>query len=508
MAKRKDPFSDSVNLSRTHSFTSLPLSINKYNELSELVARLSVVRALVWDMFGLKPGYVSGWTLCSQWANSGFGEQFNTQNRLWKSVVKDTLGNIEAYHAACMAKVATFLYRKYGAEIGYEKCKLISKGPVHYESDHELHRLVRKHFRFKRSKCKNQLVLDTSSYTSYVHNGRCYISIMGLVAGQRIKIPVRHNKPLDKTLRIVVNDDKTVTVHTTHTASTIDNKLPKAKATQARHKHKHILALDKGYTEVYTDHHGHTYGEGFGELLSSYSDGLKTIYQSRNKLLAIAKKAQKNGNHAKYNRIMKHNLGRIKLDHKKKVQEKRVETFIFKATHDVFAKANIVVVEDLNKPMQPKEIGKNNKRRLSAWVRGILKRSLNGLSSRYGVPVIEVNPAYTSQIDHRSGLLLGSRVRDQFYHASGGVSGADHNAAINILTRYQDGIIPVWWSKQRVYNHLFEATKQAVEKCPTQALAELDPKRSPSAVKTLVEKTLAQRSANNQMTTQESGKNE
>ena len=137
-----------------------------------------------------------------------------------------------------------------------------------------------------------------------------------------------------------------------------------------------------------------------------------------------------------------------------------------------------------------------------------IKHSLNGLSARYGVPVIEVNPAYTSQIDHRSGLLLGSRVGNQFYHASGGVSGADHNAAINILTRYQDGVIPIWWSKQKVYNHLFEATKQTVEKCPTQALAGLDPKRLPSAVKTLVKETLAQRSANNQMTAQELGKNE
>ena len=43
-----------------------------------------------------------------------------------------------------------------------------------------------------------------------------------------------------------------------------------------------------------------------------------------------------------------------------------------------------------------------------------------------------VNPAYTSQMDSKTGLLEGSRDGDKFYHANGEVGQADINAVCNI----------------------------------------------------------------------------
>ena len=49
-----------------------------------------------------------------------------------------------------------------------------------------------------------------------------------------------------------------------------------------------------------------------------------------------------------------------------------------------------------------------------------------------------VNPAYTSQIDSRTGLLQGKRRWDRFYGLDGVVLDADTNAARNILARLYD----------------------------------------------------------------------
>ena len=53
-----------------------------------------------------------------------------------------------------------------------------------------------------------------------------------------------------------------------------------------------------------------------------------------------------------------------------------------------------------------------------------------------------MNGAYTSQMDSANGLLEGKRVGDKFYRANGDVLQADHNAALNVLARLDDGDIP------------------------------------------------------------------
>ena len=83
------------------------------------------------------------------------------------------------------------------------------------------------------------------------------------------------------------------------------------------------------------------------------------------------------------------------------------------------------------------------KRRLSGWAKGLIADALTAISRCRGSALVLVNPAYTSQIDSRTGLLQDTRRGDRFHGLDGVVLNADTNAARNILGRlYDDEITP------------------------------------------------------------------
>jgi len=88
--------------------------------------------------------------------------------------------------------------------------------------------------------------------------------------------------------------------------------------------------------------------------------------------------------------------------------------------------------------MSSKFFGKNINRRLSAWTKGVIAEALDCVSRRRGSTVVLINPAYTSQIDSRTGCRLGTRQEDQFHCFDGVVLQADQNAARNVLARLSD----------------------------------------------------------------------
>lgn len=99
----------------------------------------------------------------------------------------------------------------------------------------------------------------------------------------------------------------------------------------------------------------------------------------------------------------------------------------------------ILVFEDLKRIPQPKrgEIGgKAVRRRLSLWQHGAIRTAVKNKAQEAGLPVVEVDPRFTSQICSRCGLR-GSRKRHRFScSACGFAAHADVNAAVNILRRY------------------------------------------------------------------------
>ena len=98
---------------------------------------------------------------------------------------------------------------------------------------------------------------------------------------------------------------------------------------------------------------------------------------------------------------------------------------------------SVLVFEKLNIP-QPRKgrvRGKALRRRLSGWQHGLIRGYAEGKAQEFALAVAEVNPAYTSQICSRCGLL-GKRHRHKFSCVCGFSLHADLNAAVNIRNRY------------------------------------------------------------------------
>ena len=77
-----------------------------------------------------------------------------------------------------------------------------------------------------------------------------------------------------------------------------------------------------------------------------------------------------------------------------------------------------------------------------------------------------VNPACTSQIDSRTGLLQGQRKGDRFHCIDGVVMEADANAACNIPARLYDDEITLYTPFREVKALLAERIRTAAGTAP------------------------------------------
>ena len=101
---------------------------------------------------------------------------------------------------------------------------------------------------------------------------------------------------------------------------------------------------------------------------------------------------------------------------------------------------------------------KDASRRLSGWVKGVMADTPTSISGRRGSALVLVNPAYTSPIDSRTGLLQGARCGDRFHGLDGVVLDADANAARNILARLYDAEISLHTPPREVKRLLRDRT--------------------------------------------------
>lgn len=150
---------------------------------------------------------------------------------------------------------------------------------------------------------------------------------------------------------------------------------------------------------VLTDCPGQHHGTGLGALLTTESDHRKANGRARAKLRSIANNARQRGEHAKADRIHRHNLGTVKRQRRRARWEATVRTETFTAVHRVVDKAAIVVAEDLTKTFAGREpLGRNTNRRLAAWTKGVTAEALHNVSERRGSAFTLVNAAYPSQV--------------------------------------------------------------------------------------------------------------
>ncbi len=227
------------------------------------------------------------------------------------------------------------------------------------------------------------------------------------------------------------------------------------------------VGVDKGYMEAYTDSDGERHGEGLGDRLSAESDQRQVKGTRRNQLRAVEQKHRTRGHTRKANNIQKNNLGNQKWNRRQSLHHKQVRDHLCHAAHAVVDKAGTLACEDLSMPMKSaKYRHKDTARRLNGWVKGVMADTLTSISRRRGSALALVNPAYTSQIDSRTGLLQGTRRWDRFYCLDGVVLDADANAACNILARLYDAEITLYMPYREVKALLAERTRTAVGTAP------------------------------------------
>jgi len=97
-------------------------------------------------------------------------------------------------------------------------------------------------------------------------------------------------------------------------------------------------------------------------------------------------------------------------------------------------RADTIVLENL-KSIKVKKHKYQNKNRISQVPMFELRRILTYKALLNNKQVITVSPAYTSQIDHRTGKLDGKRIGGRYIGKDGQILHADCNAACNIALR-------------------------------------------------------------------------
>ena len=220
---------------------------------------------------------------------------------------------------------------------------------------------------------------------------------------------------------------------------------------------RRTIGVDKGYTEAYADSEGERYGEGPDDWLAAESDARKVKGQRRNQLRAVERKHREAGRIKKADNIRRNNLGNRKWDRRQKKHTAQTRDFLCHAAHRVVDRAGTIACEDLTAPMSSSKYRhRDTNRRLSGWVKGVMADTLTSISRRRGSALVLVNPAYTSQIDSRTGLLQGTRRGDRFYGLDGVVLDADTNAARNILQRMYDDEITLYTPYREVKRLLLD----------------------------------------------------
>ncbi len=405
----------------------------KFDRLTRIAALCGRVRADAWQRCsGLSTAQQSAYAIRNAWMAEGY-DWHGLPARLGKATLSDALGAIAAARDAAKVSVKKAIWYRTRGD-GEERHRLYSLLKRNrWDENSFLHRQMRRKWQGGASRVTNQIVADAGSYTAKVWHGRAWVHLQGLERGQRIALPPRGTHLPTGTLRIILQDDGQVAIHYAIDEDTACSTKPCGDGE---------LGVDMGYTEAYADSAGERHGEGLGDLLAAESDARKGKGGRRNQLRAVEQKHREAGRIQKADNIRRNNLGNQKWDRRQKKHTAQTRDFLCHAAHRVVDRASTIACEDLTAPMSSSKYRhRDTNRRLSGWVKGIMADTLTSISRRRGSALVLVNPAYTSQIDSRTGLLQGTRRGDRFYDLDGVVLDADTNAARNILQRlYDDGI--------------------------------------------------------------------
>ncbi|MCX7100809.1 MAG: zinc ribbon domain-containing protein [Methylobacter sp.] len=279
------------------------------------------------------------------------------------------------------------------------------------------------------------------------------LSIMSLTPRNRIIIPLSGWTTIRGNIKIVLDFER----HRVEVHVGFAMRLPKIKEDAP------VIGLDAGTSEVFADDIGNRYEPTFGNTLKTISEQLNKTGKRRNRLYATR---DLSGKH-KSRRITKFNLGRKKLNLRKRNGKIRVQQQISHAIHEVCETRHpsTIITERLD--IRGKAKSKGMSRLVSYWMRGSLKERLGFLALVVSYHHKQVKPAYTSQMCPTCLFVhKDNRKCDTFKCLNCGHRDyADRVAAQNLITRYYDPDITLYTPKAVVKSILLGRFNDSLEKC-------------------------------------------
>lgn len=391
----------------------------------EMAKRLGLLRRDLWRKYGS----LQAWGRHMRKKGAEFETEIKTVfppakygigYKPWIYTVKTVIDDIHTAQEAAKSRVMRSVYRRYGKDTE----RLKSLNTLAWLDDPVLHRWVRKEYKRGRTCVANQIVLCAGDGANIKRRGGVtQITLPGPPLLEKenryaqIQLSFKTGRVRPKGELSLIFKEDGLWLHYAYKTKPV----PRA--------NNDLIGLDKGYTEALYGSDGVIYGGGIGKVITEGAEAINNRGKARNKLLQLAKK-----NPA----IILNNLGRKTMDEATRRRRATLANRIREGVNNVFKNFGKVACEDLSRRIPTKIKSKEINRKLSNWCKGEIQTALEQAAIRTSSDLIVVNPAYTSQIDHVTKTLLGSRVGDRFYRYNGDVLQADENASCNIRDRVSD----------------------------------------------------------------------
>lgn len=412
-------------------------------QLKEIMFGCGKARALTYN----KLGSIQGWGL--NWKGADplirkilHPKELGIPSKIFEWTVSDTFKAITAQQEAAKTFLIKKIYQKYSEkEVRKELCQLLTINPT---KNNWLHRHFRRQYIKGHTYVNNQIVYQKQGYNrTRISRYLIQLEVQGLVKGKRIKLLLKTNRLPKGQIRIR-EENGSLFLHTAFSKEIPSFNSPKEE-----------IGMDKGYTEGFYLSTGEVVAPNLGELLTQKTERINQDNKNRNRLYHHAKQHK---NPQKKEHIYNCNLGKQVKNKKLKRDKAEIKGMIRYGLKKVLTSPRIIYAEDLSSPIKNKTQSKRINRKLNSWVKGELQVSLEDISKLTGSTVVTVNPAYTSQVDHLTGTLLGSRKGDCFTRYTGEVLQSDYNASCVILSRGTDSEITRYMKYQKVREVLLHRT--------------------------------------------------
>ena len=398
------------------------------------------------------------------WVKTKFGQQWKLPARYWKLALDEAISNIKSEWSNVKNRVKAAALKNDNITederffilyiLKSDKLMqniLILKDFIRPETIKELSirekyifNLIRRYIRHYKGKIpyayeSTSFMIDEDMYKYSQTDKQLNIFIQGLSRGKRIEVTLKDKNLHKGNLRIIMKDNS-LEIH----------RAKKVKVKENQHKEK-IIGIDKGYRCLIATSENSFYGEHLNEYLSKETERLNEVNSKRNKLWALMKKYEEEGNVIKATNILFCNFGKKKYNDKKQRFDSKVKSYINKELNRYIYIDNPseIIYEDLSFVSWTDRYPKHVKRKLSRWIKGYIQQRINYKASLKDIIITKVNPAYTSKFCHKCGAL-GKRSNEMFECFNCGRIHADFNASCNIKGRKNIKEITVYTPYKKV----------------------------------------------------------